>query len=270
MFRRLGLVLVALVVVPTALAAYPTPYAAQDGTGVMSNDGTLEFDAMKSGNDTIVRATKSNGGAVVMSQLVPGAFGVPLITYRGPAGGMFRDGSTFVLQSVGAKPTTTFRLVSTRDLAVRDTITLPGTFAYDALSPDGSRLYLIQHTSVDDIQHYVVRAYDLGAHTLLPGKIADKSQKGWVMEGFPVARATTADGRWVYTMYWNPSGVPFVHALDTVHGLAHCVGFASPKRGSGAVVDYTMKLKGGKLVVKTNAGAVYRVIDRKTWRVTLR
>jgi hypothetical protein len=34
-----------------------------------------------------------------------------------------------------------------------------------------------------DIQHYIVRAYDLNAHKLLPGRIADKTQKSWVMQG---------------------------------------------------------------------------------------
>ena len=52
----------------------------------------------------------------------------------------------------------------------------------------------------------------------MPGRIADKTQKGWVMQGWPTARATTADGRWVYTLYSNPGGYPFVHALDTVRG----------------------------------------------------
>jgi hypothetical protein len=268
MFRRLGLVLVALVVVPTALAAYPTPYASQQGDGVASTDGSLQFAAYKQGGDTMIKARKTDGGTLVMSQLVPGAFGVPMITYKGPATGMFRDGSTFVLQSVGVGTKTTFQLVSTRDLSVRDTITLPGTFAFDALSPDGSKLYLIQHTTAEDIQHYVVRAYDLGEHTLMAGKIADKTQKGWVMEGFPAARATTGDGRWVYTLYWNPNGYPFVHALDTVAGVAHCVGIASPRGGSGAILDYTLHVKGAKLVVRTNGGVLYRVIDRKTWKVT--
>ena len=127
-----------------------------------------------------------------------------MLTSGGPGGGLFRDGSTFVLQSTGYAANTTFQLVRTGDLALGETIAL-GAFAFDALSPDGSKLF-IQHTSVNDLQHYVVRAYDLGAHTLLPGKIADKTQKGWVMEGFPVARTTTADGTWAYTMYWNPTG----------------------------------------------------------------
>ena len=73
----------------------------------------------------------------------------------------------------------------TRNLAVRDSIRLKGAFAYDALSPEGTTLYLIQHSSADDLQHYVVRAYDLAAHRLLPGRIADKTQQGWVRRASP-------------------------------------------------------------------------------------
>ena len=53
------------------------------------------------------------------------------------------------------------------------------------------------------------------------------------MQGFPAKRTASKDGRWVYTMYANPNGYPFVHALDTVNGVAHCVGFAAPPGGDG-------------------------------------
>ncbi|HET7146644.1 MAG TPA: hypothetical protein VFI10_05530 [Gaiellaceae bacterium] len=270
MSRRLGLGLAALaavVLVPAALGAYPTPFAQQGGEGVASRDGALRFVAAKSGDDTVVRALRSDG-SVAMSRPVAGSFGIPLLTYKGPGGGLFHDGSAFVLQSVGFGPETTFKIVDAGNLSTRDTIALEGTFAYDALSPDGGTLYLIQHTSSDDLQHYVVRAYDLREHALLPGKIADKTQRGWVMQGFPAARATTPSGRWVYTMYWNPNGFPFVHALDTVAGVAHCVGFAAPRPNSSTVLDYTLTVKGKKLLVRMRSGVLYRSIDRTTWRVT--
>jgi len=270
MSRRLGFVLAAvgaLALVPAASGAYPMPFAQQGGQGLATADGALRYVAQKAGDDTLVQALRQDG-TVAMAQPVPGSFGIPQLTWRGPGGGLFRDGATFVLQSTGYAAQTTFKLVSTSDLSIRDTIALKGTFAFDALSPDGSRLYLIEHTSSDDLQHYVVRAYDVREHALLPGKIADRAQRGWVMTGFPAARATTVDGRWAYTLYWNPSGFPFVHALDTVRGVAHCVGIASPSPNSSAVLDYTLSVKGNKLLVRMRSGALYRTIDRTTWRVT--
>jgi hypothetical protein len=70
-------------------------------------------------------------------------------------------------------------------------------------------------------------------------------------------------------MYWNPNGFPFVHALDAVNGVAHCVGFAKTSP-SGALLDYTLGVKGNKLMIRSRGGTLYRVIDRTTWKVTKR
>jgi hypothetical protein len=275
MSRRLGLfltVLGALAVVSVASAAYPAPFALQGGHGVLSNNGAIRFVASAAGESTLVRAYKTKDGSTLMSQSVAGSFGVPMLTQTGPGGGMFRDGTTFVLQSMGLKGTTQFVLLRTADLGIRDQIVLKGTFAFDALSPDGSKLYLIQHTSAQDIQHYIVRAYDLGAHELVPGRIADKTQKNWVMQGWTVARATTANGRWAYTLYANPGGFPFIHALDTVRGVAHCVGVPWPQSDSnqGRVFDFKLALRGKMLVIKAGSGLTYRVVNTTNWHVSKR
>ena len=44
------------------------------------------------------------------------------------------------------------------------------------------------------------------------------------MAGYPVSRATTGDGGWVYTLYRQDDNYPFIHALDTVHHSAVCIG----------------------------------------------
>jgi hypothetical protein len=277
MFRRLGLCLVvlgALAVVPSASAAYPAPYAAQGGNGVPSNDRAMRFVAIGAGESTLVRAFKTTDDSIAMSQTIAGSFGVPMITQVGPAGGMFRDGSTFVLQSIGLEPTTQFAFLSTQDLSTRDRISLKGTFGFDALSPDGSMLYLIQHSSTQDIQHYTVRAYDLNAHKLLPGRIADKTQKSWVMQGWAVSRVTSASGRWVYTLYANPGGYPFIHALDTVKGVAHCIGlpWSSYDSSQNEVFNFSLALdlQGKTLTVKRQGGMAYRFVNTTTWKVSKR
>jgi hypothetical protein len=159
-------------------------------------------------------------------------------------------------------------VVGTDDLSTVDTITLDGVFGFDALSPDGSKLYLIQHMTTDDLNHYVVRAYDLNEHSLMPGRIADKTQKGWVMQGFAVNRIESPNGRWAYTLYVNPGGFPFVHALDTVKGVAHCIGI--PWRGvdQSPVFNFKLGLKGNSLKVRWQDGRLYRAIDTRTWKLT--
>ena len=172
-----------------------------------------------------------------------------------------------MLQQVGFAKTSHFAIVSTADLSVRRRIDLKGTFGFDAVSPDGSMLYLIQHTTAEDWQHYIVRAYDLRSGGLLPGRVADKAQKSWIMQGWAVARATTADGRWAYTLYMNPGGYPFVHALDTVRGVAHCIGLPWTAANQDAVAQFTLAVQGGRLLVRWSDGRTWRTVDRRTWRV---
>ena len=168
--------------------------------------------------------------------------------------------------------TTQFVLLRTADLGVSDQIVLKGTFAFDALSPDGSKLYLIQHKSAQDVEHYIVRAYDLSAHALMPGRIADKTQKNWLMQGWSVDRTTAPSGRWVYTLYANPGGFPFIHALDTVKGVAHCVGVPWPQTegNQSRVYNFRLSLRGKMLVIKAGTGSTYRVVNTTNWHVSKR
>ena len=149
---------------------------------------------------------------------------------------------------------------------------LHGSFAFDALSPDASRLYLIQHTEAanGDYAHYVVRAYDLRTHRLLPGRVADRTQKSWVMNGYPVTRMTSADGRWVYTLYQNGGdGYPFVHALDTVRGVAHCIGL--PLENQNGIYNLVLSLRNGgrTLAVHWQSGRPWLDVNTATWGISL-
>jgi hypothetical protein len=262
-------VLAALAIAAPASAGYPTTYAAQGGPGIRDLDGTTHFVASKQGSDTKLSALAVRDDGLLRSTMLSGLFGVPTLGNHNAALGMFRDGSAFVLQSVAYAAPTTFKIVRTSDLAILDSVSVDGIYSFDALSPDASVLYLTQHRDVDDLQHYVVRAYDLKTHALRPGRIADKTQRGWVMQGFPAARAETVNGRWVYTLFSNPSGFPFVHALDTVKGVAHCVGIAW--RGEqGPLFDYRLQVRGNRLLVQRRDGTTYRAINRTTWAVKTR
>ena len=266
--KTLLVILAALVLVPAASAAFPTPFAAQGvDAGLYNLDHSLRFVALKAASGTRVQALRASDGSVVASQPLQGDWGIPMLTYNGLAGGLFHDGSAFVLQSVGISTTTKFAILSTRDLALQDTISLDGYYGFDALSPDGSLLYLIQHTSTRDYQHYVVRAYDLRVHTLLENRIADKAQKSWVMKGQAVTRATSPSGRWVYTLYSNPGGYPFIHALDTVNGVAHCIGLPWKAANQTPVSAFTLTLSGSWLAVKRVDGKTWRRVRTGTWRV---
>jgi len=266
----------ALAAAPSALADGFIGYALQSGTGVVSAGGKIRYVAVAAGQtaDTTVEAISTGDGSVLRSIGVIGSFGTPYVGFPQNGLGLSADGRTLVLGDVPTSfPHTrsAFSFFSTHPLEYQNGVSLKGDFAFDALSPDGTMLYLIQHVNPNDPTQlrYVVRAFDVPEMRLLPGRIADRTQQGWIMRGTAVTRATSPGGRWVYTLYDDPGGYPFVHALDTVRGVAHCVGL--PWTGAEAGV-WNMRLAlhdgGGTLAVGFASGRRWMTIDTRTWRVS--
>jgi hypothetical protein len=190
-----------------------------------------------------------------------------MITYRDPAG-LSRDGRTLVAQTLTSGNPTSFLVLNTRTMRVREQFTLKGNFSFDALSPDASRLYLIQRVDANNYSRYIVRAYDLKAHRLLPGRIADRTQKSWVMQGDALTRTTSLGGRWVYTLYMNNGGTPFIHALDTVKGVAHCIGIPWASTDQGGLGNVVLSLHGKRLAVHWRSGRSWLNVDTASWRIS--
>ena len=273
MTRSLVLLALALVLAPSALADGFMPAADQNGSGVLSLDGKSRYIAVGSVGTprTFLARISTKDGSVLESVPLLGMWGTPQITYSpNSSEGLSSDGKTLVLSDISnvyPRTASRFMVLDAHSLRMRDAVYLKGDFEFDAISPNGKRLYLIQHTNVLDQSHYVVRAYDVPSNTLLRGRVADRTQKGWVMEGYPITRAASSDGRWVYTLYGNMNGFPFVHALDTVRGVAHCVGL--PWRGSpNGVYNMRLTLHGGSLAVHWLSGKPWLRMDTASWRLS--
>ena len=271
MRRRLSALAVFAVIVfavaATALAAGPS-YVSAGGPGVRAPDGKTRYVALPMRAQTAIARVRVPDGSVESWAELDGAWGIPQPTPTAPGEGLFRDGSRLVVATFGAGSPSRFAVVDTRRMQVDQTFSLDGSFAYDALSPDGSTLYLIQHVNLDNLDRYVVRAYDLDEERLLPGRIADKTQPGWVMQGTALTRATSADGRWVYTLYSRPGGYPFIHALDAANGVAHCTGL--PWRGSQAALvnlRLTPRDDGRSVAVHWKSGKPWLTLDATSWRL---
>jgi hypothetical protein len=261
----------ALAAAPAAAGDGPL-FVSQGGTGVVAKNGAVRFVpvAVSAAGDTELEAISTKDGTLQNTLDLVGTWGVPY-TAAGSEG-LSHDGNTLILASAGAGfvSPTNFLVVDPWSMKFIHGITLNGMFSYDALSPDGSRLYLIQYTQgrYGDTEHYIVRAYDLRADKLLPGRIADRTQKSWVMQGTAVTRTTSSDGRWVYTLYMNPTGYPFIHALDTVRGVAHCVGLPWTSTDQNALYNVVLSLHGRTLAVHWRSGRPWLDVDTATWRVS--
>ncbi len=262
-------VLGALAAAPAAAGDGPL-LVTQGGSGIVQ--GTTRFIPVSdyAANDTQLLAVSTKDGTELNQLNLVGNWG---LAYT-PAGaeGLSFDGRTLVLEDTSAGQTSPsmFMVVNPRTMRISRPITLNGYFSFDAMSPDGKKLYFIEYTrsatNSIDLQHYVVRGYDMTSGRLLPGRIADRTQKSWVMQGSPVTRTTSADGRWVYTLYTNPSGYPFIHALDTMRGVAHCVGL--PMGNQGGIFNIRLALHGRTLSVHWFSGRPFVNVDTTTWRVS--
>jgi DNA-binding beta-propeller fold protein YncE len=270
-YRHVALIsIVVFLALPTVALADGQPgYVMQGGPGVLGSGGKTRYVAVSTGTGTAIERIRTAGGAVMGWATLEGSWGIPTVTFSGQGEGLTRDGKRLVVAATGAWSPSEFAIVNTRNFRVEKRFSLNGNFAYDALSPDGSTVYLIQHVNADNINRYVVRAYDLRSDRLVEGRIADKSQLGWVMEGSPMTRATSADGRWVYTLYSRPGGYPFVHALDTVNGVAHCIGL--PWRGDQAPmvnIRLAVAADGKTFSVQWKSGKPWLAVDTSNWRIT--
>ena len=112
---------------------------------------------------------------------------------------------------------------------------------------------------------YVVRAYDLRARRLLPGAIVDKRNVDEIMRGYPVARASSPTGRWVYTLYTKGPGssLTFVHALNTVGQSASRIDLPYWTAGED-VWEASLRLLGNTLLVNAKDGTTAARIDTRT------
>jgi hypothetical protein len=248
-----------------ALAAAPWPGLAK---GVASGD--VRYTASPGAGATTVTASRVRDGKVLLSATFEGAYGIPAVTSNGLPGGLSPDGRLLVLVEPptyqGLRARSRFLVLSTRSLALERTVVLRGEFGFDALSPDGRTLYLIQRTSRSDLVSYVVRAYDLKARRLLARVIVDKSQLAERMRGWPVARATSTRGDWVYTLYDRGTPSPFVHALNAAGRTAFCVDLPQTNHDVWRA-RLELRAHDRRLVVRSGAGATIATIDTTSLRV---
>jgi hypothetical protein len=240
-------------------------------SGVGAQSSGLRFVAFGMPKSTIVAAVRARDGQVLRSKVVRGSYGVPLVSYDGTSGGLSGDEKSLALASYGPYPgqagKTRFVVMSTRTLDVLREVVLTGSWSFDAISPDGSMLYLVEHISAGQNPRYRVRSYDLRARRLVPGAIVDRLENESVMDGQPVTRATSSDGRWAYTLYAREKHEPFVHALDTVTREAFCVDL--PLRlGQARQMELRLRLAAGRSTLSvTRNGRSLAAIDTRSFEV---
>ena len=271
--NRLSLTLIALAtMLPPASASadgLPLPVDGADNATIAGPDDPYRYGAVTTGGETTVIKIAANGGQIVNTRGMEGTFSVPVVAYNGTAGGLSADGTTLALiepRQGFPRRATSFRVVATDGLRTSARIELDGDFSFDAISPDGRRLYLIHYQSRRDPLDYEVRAYDIERGKLVSDPIVDPDEPGERMAGCPLDRQTSPDGRWAYTLYGGGHET-FIHALDTSGLTAQCIDLEDVNPRDIYQLGLNMDPASGELTVLEQGNPV-AIVDPQTFEVS--
>ncbi len=267
---------IAVVVAGTAFA----PAAGADGlpvlgvdvgsTGVAAPAGAVRYVTIPAPGGTQVERIERSGGRLLGASFFSGGFTIPAVAYDGSASGLSGDRHTLVLiepRTSFPRTTTTLLVLHAPSLAYRSLVKLHGDFSFDAVSPDGSRVYLIQYLSTTDPTRYAVRSFDLASMRLVPKPIVDPRERGGAMRGNPLSRAVSPDGRWAYTLYDGGAAGPFVHALDTANATARCIDLDAMDPSIVSRLRLSTA-RGGRSVAVVDGARTVAVLDTRTLTVS--
>jgi hypothetical protein len=188
------------------------------------------------GDETLVNAITVQPQLPARTRAVPGTWRLPTLGRETLPVGVSADGSTVVLveENPPAELATTRFAVVVPGEPTR-TVELPGVLSFDALSPDGSILYVVEHLPGPPDAHYQVRAVDLPAGTMRETIIVDKRNLDEQMGGWPVTQLRHPDGV-AFTLYRGATH-PFIHALHTVDAWAVCLDLPELGAGDASAAD---------------------------------
>jgi len=252
----------------------PVPVDQTFGEGVVSADGSSRFVTLTTSGKTVVMRIASDGGEVEDYRVIDGNYTVPAIAVDGTASGISTNGMTLALinpRRTFPRSSTSFQIFqaskSDKLFQNRQSIRLDGDFSFDALSPDGETMYLIEYTDPRDYDSYQVRSMDLATGELDPKPILDSEEEPDDMRGLPQTRVTSPDGQWEYTLYDGGGSHPFIHALDVIDGVTVCIDLEmiNSEKTNGAVMAIA---DGGEVELSDRKGDLRAVVDPETFRAT--
>src|SRR3954451_20312999 len=252
--------------VAIVIAGLPSASAGSPGAGSLSTeDGSVTFMVSPDRGATTVTRVRGSDRTAQVTRRMRGSFVVPVVA--GIKDGLARDGQTLVLEGHPAAHKSEFALLDTRTLRVRRTLSLAGTYSFDAISPDGSKLYVLRFLSRDGT-HYAVQALDTISSRPVAKTVVEKGEPGEAMSGRALTRTSSPDGGWVYTLYDGAGETPFVHALSTVDTYTVCIDLDSLEgRNDLSTLGLALNPRTKTLAVK-RAGAVLATINTDGFEVT--
>jgi YVTN family beta-propeller protein len=208
---------------------------------IASPDGSVHY-ALEGSAPTTLRWTDAKTGRAIIQLALPGAYAFANAVGPAPTGFSPNGRWLVLVGDVGAK--STFAVVDTSLVRLAAVAQVPGAFTYDAVSDDGTSLYLIEGITPEAARDlpgvsarygYRVRVYDVPAAKLSETLVVDvklaaqttannaETRLDGIMNGIYQSSVPSRDGRWNFSFYYNPSRGPFIHVLHLDSRSAFCI-----------------------------------------------
>jgi YVTN family beta-propeller protein len=208
---------------------------------VASPNGSV-FYALEGSSPTTLRWTDAKTGRAITQLTLPGAYAFANETGPAPEGFSPNGRWLVLVGETGAK--SSFAIVDTSLVRLAAFAEVPGPFAYDAISDDGTSLYLIERITpeaarelpgVSEAYGYRVRVYDVPAGKMSETLVVDvklaaqtdgnnaETRLDGIMSGIYQSSVPSRDGRWNFSFYYNPNRGPFIHVLHLDSRSAFCI-----------------------------------------------
>lgn len=210
-------------------SANPTTFVSLP-TGLSSQDHQRLYTAIPANGRTTITVINTQSGSRVRTFVIPGSYSTSGTGYDSAV--LSASGQWLAMRQSGQSATeTTIALVDTQAGKLVRTIPLNGEYTLDAISPGGEALYLLQKLN-DAPGHYYVRVYDVSGNILVQSPIVDKTALNPNgdpnMTGVGLARQTSTDGKFAYTLYIDTRrNYAFIHELplnDQINPpIARCI-----------------------------------------------
>jgi YVTN family beta-propeller protein len=257
---------------------------------VSSPNGTVYY-TLEGASPTVLRWVDAKIGRAISEIRLDGSFAFADEREAGPTG-LSPNGRWLVLVGESG-PSSRFAVIDTALVKVAAVAEVPGAFGYDAISDDGTSLYLIERITPEAARQlggvsatygYRVRVYDVPAAKLSETLVVDVKLAGQltgdnnaetrvdgIMSGIYQSSVPSADGRWNFSFYYNPNRGPFIHVLHLDSRTAFCIlDLPVVSGGYEKRLGWSLALapSGNTLYAVNGALGIVSAIDARTLKVT--